>query len=86
VAAADHLNGQFDALPKPGVREALSRVWHDTTSMVSEERLMSFQQRRSAEFNDRNMSYAQQATDRSLPYHVRVDQAEKARGNRQPWS
>ena len=71
----------LESLPKPGLREKASRVWHDTTSEILEGP-MAFQQVRSADINHRGMTHAQQAADRKLPYHVRVDQAEQARGNR----
>lgn len=72
---------QLGKLPKPGLREKASKVWHDTTSEITNGP-MAFQQVRSADFNHRGMTHAQQAADRKLPYHVRVDQAEQARGNR----
>ncbi len=78
---------QFSSLPQPGFLSRASAMWANTKSAVAPEHAdPAWAQTRSAEFNDRGMSYDQQAADSSLPYHVRVDQAEKARGNRAPWS
>lgn len=73
---------EFGHLPKPGIRETLSRGLNHVVAGITlgPEPGANI---RSAEVHSRGQSYAEQAADKkAYPYHVRVYLAERARGNR----